>query len=312
MKFLPAFIIFLIALASATIPALAAESDGPVVVPSAFVAGAGVIKKPGRIPLQTTATRIAPNPKSADQDKARTAFDGCMAYGEEVTLPPCVYGRKHSHKSVVLLGDSRAMQYFPAIAPIAHERKWRLTALFKADCAMSLVDYEGYCDKWKRNMLDRIRSMKDPDLIIIASATKNLYRATVDGVPLSRQDSEPYLADGMARLIRKLKRVGDRVIVIRDQSPAPFSPPACVIDHTDHLRKCAFKPRHRAPKAFERSAARRTNTEIIDPTPMFCSRHVCPSVIGDAVVYKDSYHLTATYSRTLSDWMARRLPDFRR
>jgi hypothetical protein len=31
-------------------------------------------------------------------------------------------------------------------------------------------------------------------------------------------------------------------------------------------------------------------------------------VIGNALVYRDTYHLTATYARTLAGWLEARLP----
>jgi len=32
-------------------------------------------------------------------------------------------------------------------------------------------------------------------------------------------------------------------------------------------------------------------------------------VMGNALVYRDSYHLSATFARTLAPWVQRRLPD---
>jgi hypothetical protein len=34
----------------------------------------------------------------------------------------------------------------------------------------------------------------------------------------------------------------------------------------------------------------------------------CPAVVGNALVYRDTYHLSATYARTLAPWLMRRLP----
>lgn len=289
----------------------AGASVGPATsVSTPGVPGANVIKRPGKVPVQSSARRVSPTPRAAPRDKARLAFDGCMAYNEDVQLPACIYGHRGSDKSVVLFGDSRAMQYFPAILPLANQRGWQLTGLVRADCVASLIDYERYCDAWKEKMLERIERMDDPDLVILGSATKNLYSATVNGQKLNRSESQPHLVSGMVRLIRRLEATGARVVVLRDQSAAPFSPPECVARNLNRLRRCAFEPYDRRRKAFELTAARRADVQVVDAQPMFCSKRLCPSVIGDVIVYKDNYHLTATYSRTLSRWMAEKIPDF--
>ena len=47
---------------------------------------------------------------------------------------------------------------------------------------------------------------------------------------------------------------------------------------------------------------------LIDPTPVACTEKKCP-VAGDVLVYRTGAHLTATYVRTLTPWLAERLPD---
>ena len=42
--------------------------------------------------------------------------------------------------------------------------------------------------------------------------------------------------------------------------------------------------------------------------PKVCLEKTCPAVIGDALVYRNGSHLTATYVRTLTPWLAERLP----
>jgi hypothetical protein len=39
------------------------------------------------------------------------------------------------------------------------------------------------------------------------------------------------------------------------------------------------------------------------------SKKTCPAVIGDALVYRNGSHLTATYVRTLAPWLGERLPE---
>jgi len=51
------------------------------------------------------------------------------------------------------------------------------------------------------------------------------------------------------------------------------------------------------------------DTPIVDLSDRFCLDDICPAVIGNVLVYRDSHHITATYSRLLSDDLAERLEE---
>jgi hypothetical protein len=83
-----------------------------------------------------------------------------------------------------------------------------------------------------------------------------------------------------------------------------------VADAMDRLLDCAFEPNRNDEFAFDFQAVRKMKrVGMIDPMPMLCRDDLCPAVIGNAVVYRDSYHLSATFARTLANWLERKLPD---
>jgi hypothetical protein len=199
------------------------------------------------------------------------------------------------------------MQWFTPLLPLAERRGWRLTGLVRADCVIALVRSGGYCDRWRQNMVKRILTEERPDLVILGTATKALYRVWAGGRQLSRTRSQPLLVDGLVRLIRKFQDSGARVILMRDQMQFPFNPAECVPLNAEQLGECAIAPvPRRLP--FDLIAAKKTGVRTIDPTPMLCSSVLCPAVIGDVLVYKDRYHLTATYAATLEDWLGPLVP----
>jgi len=287
---------------------LAAEKLDVSVVPGSQVAGARAVVTPGQIPRQERVATISPDPLSASTDRARLYDDGCLAWGEDVTQPACTYGDTKSSKTAVLFGDSRAMAYFPAIEQVALERHWRLVGLTRGNCMPATVSYEKYCDTWRQNMMNRIRTAEKPDLVIVGSATKSTYAVRENGKTLSRKASEPYLVKGMVKTIRNLKSTGAEVVVIRDQTMAPFVPADCVAANLRRLDRCDYRPVNRRPHAFELVAARKTGVRTIDPQRLFCGREACPAVIGDAIVNHDRYHVSATFARTMAPWFAKMLP----
>ena len=55
------------------------------------------------------------------------------------------------------------------------------------------------------------------------------------------------------------------------------------------------------------AAARVDGVRVIDATDQFCLADVCPRVIGDVLVYRNSGHVTASFAATLGPWLGRRL-----
>ena len=68
---------------------------------------------------------------------------------------------------------------------------------------------------------------------------------------------------------------------------------------------CALRvPRTaRRPAPPRRRGGRAGPLEVIDPTDRFCLADACPAVIGDVLVYRNTGHITATYTATLAPWL---------
>ncbi|MBA2348973.1 MAG: acyltransferase [Solirubrobacterales bacterium] len=265
-------------------------------------------------PIQTKATALRPAPQNANDDKGRLFDDGCLTMGKKRKSKSCVYGNPKSKTTVVMLGDSHALQYFPAMLRLAKKHDWRLVGLARASCLVGDVNYQPTCNAWRENTLRRIEKKEKPDLIVTTNSIDKRFRVIVGGTKLSRTASEPHLESGYSRTYRRLLRTGARLAVIRDQSPTPFDPAECVLKNQKKLDRCAFKPNRNAKLSFDYKAARNTSEriKIIDPLRVLCrgtgSKKRCPAVIGNALVYRDSEHLSATYARTLDDWLYKRLP----
>jgi peptidoglycan/LPS O-acetylase OafA/YrhL len=266
--------------------------------------------------LQRSADALRPNPRRADQDRGRVHEDGCLVPFRRTQLRSCVYAVKDAPTRLVLFGDSHAMQHFPALERVAVRRGWRLEVLTKAACPPSTMRvYNRHlarryteCERWRESALRRIAAVR-PAVVVTGSST--FYPSLDGGRRLDPEASLPAFAAGYAVVLRRLRALTDRVLVLRDTPRPTLDPPECVSEHVKNLRACAF-PRRAAfarPQP-ERAAVRRVqgNVRMLDATSRFCLRRLCPSVIGDVLVYRRSAHITATYSRTMARWFERRLP----
>jgi peptidoglycan/LPS O-acetylase OafA/YrhL len=252
---------------------------------------------------------LRPNPVDAPTDKGVLFDDGCVLLHDDTDSGPCEYGDKSSDKTVVAFGDSHALEWFPPLLELANRHHWRLVGLVRAGCVVGAVAYERPCNVWRRKAMRRIVRRERPDLVVVSNSTGRRYQVVRDGRRLDRRASQPFLIAGFARTLRRLKRTGAEVVVIRDQMLSPFNPPDCVSRNRDDVSRCVFYSRRKRERAFDAFGAARAGVRLIDPIRILCPRHRCPTVMGRVLVYRDTYHMSATFARTLTPWLERKLPD---
>jgi hypothetical protein len=266
--------------------------------------------------LQRSAERVWPAPSRADADRSQAYKDGCHVSFRAKRSPACVYGDRHSAVTVVLFGDSHAMQFFPALEPIARARHWRLVHLTKGACPPARGTLRNPytqawmnrdCRIWRSWALRRIAREK-PELIVTSGS--NGARLWHGGAQLSRSASDRAVARGYARTVRRLARIAPHVVAIRDTPRPTLNVGGCVEAHMHDLRRCAFARPRPVGQAdvISRELERVDGVRVLDPLPELCPRSLCPAVIGDVLVWRRLAHVTGTYSGTMSGWLARRLP----
>jgi hypothetical protein len=285
--------------------------------PESEVAGAAVLRQDPS--LQKSAKAVDPTPREAESKENRPQMyaDGCHLTFPETEAPECVYGDPSSDTTVVLFGDSHAMQWFPALNKLARERGWRLVGLTKAACPPAEVHIynatlrRAYreCDEWRESTLERIMHDEDPSLVLTSSLPT--YRPRKDGRRLPREAGREAMVEGYASTLETLQSTGAAVALIEDVPHPNKNVPQCVSRSLERLRGCAT-PRSKAlgyPKVNARAAEEVEGVRLIDPTSEVCLEKTCPAVIGDALVYRNGAHLTATYVRSLTPWLAKHLPE---
>jgi peptidoglycan/LPS O-acetylase OafA/YrhL len=285
--------------------------------PESQVVGARAMLE-GNRSLQKNVEAVRPTPREAEAKDNRPQMyaDGCHLELPETKSPECVYGNPSSKTTVVLFGDSHAMQWFPALNTLAKERDWRLVGFSKSACPPAEVTINNAslrreyreCDEWRERTLERIVREEKPSLIVTSSLPT--YRVREDGKRLGRAASNEALVEGYVSTLRKLSSTGAPVALIEDVPHPHKDVPECVSRSLRNLEKCAI-PKSKAfdyPPANERAAAEVEGVHLIDPTPVLCLEKRCPAVIGDVLVYRNGAHLTPAYVRTLAPWLGKQLP----
>lgn len=232
---------------------------------------------------------------------------GCIARYESVDHPPCEFGDVKSATTVVLFGDSHAMQWFLALEALAKEQGWRLITLTKAQCpgVDLIVNYQGkhleysQCTQWREAMLSRIEALK-PDLVLMGNST---------GYHLPPE----YWRQGLGRTLTRLKSSGLKLAYLRDTPFPGFHVPTCLAraawrgQSADNL--CVYSRTDEqiwstAVAAAEARTLREQGVELLDLSDSICSQPVCPTERDGVIMFKDRNHITADFSLQLKSELA--------
>jgi len=229
---------------------------------------------------------------------------GCEAHLAVTSVPACVFGDVHGTHTMVLYGDSHATMWFEAFNTLAKQAGWRLVLLAKDWCHVALVprtNPPGFgrpggrytqCDDWQRFATARINQL-DPDLLVVTEMPGG-------GVYPGGQLTPARWQQGLEAALVKITAPRTRKVVLGDIPITPHIDPNCLARHPDAVQRCSgwSSPLYVSMDAAEKAAAAASGATYLDVTPWFCST-TCTDIIDGIVVYKDSDHLTATYSRYL-------------
>lgn len=269
------------------------------------VASVRVIDPAGR------AVALRPNPAEAGRDVYSLRAIGCDLGFEETRAPTCLRGDPVGANSVVLIGDSHATAAFPGVNAAAKRAGWRLHVWAKSACPIADVTkwdaarktVFGQCDEFRTAIVRRTIAAK-PDVVILAMAynpaTRLVDRATGDLLP--PEATRPALVSGLRDVARRFVDAGIRVVVIQDLPRAPFNPPNCLVEE-GAIEPCVFSMPDEG--SLERDAVRGiSGAEVFDLTAGVCGDHECVPVVDGVLVYRDTNHITKTYSLALADRFA--------
>ncbi len=207
----------------------------------------------------------------------------------------CLLGDPAGTRTIVVMGDSHAAQWIPAVDKIAKDRKWKLVTFTKAACPVTRVafldDGKPYeqCAIWRERVLAEIAKLK-PDFAITSQS--NYASVTQDA-----------MIEGLRSVWNELAGQGVRVIAIRNTPFSLFDPRNCL--GTDP-GKCV-NPRSEVERENIYALAARSvaGVTMVDMNDALCGKDSCSAVVGNVVVLRDNHHLTATYALALAPYLAK-------
>jgi hypothetical protein len=140
---------------------------------------------------------VRPALAAVRSDRPRSYRDDCHITMLKTHGAECAYGVRDSPRTVVLLGDSHAANWLPALERLAAKRGWRVLTRTKSACGPADVpiwesrikrEYTE-CATWRDGVLHELETTP-PFLVVIAGArTMNVMAAgaVIDGRNANRR-----------------------------------------------------------------------------------------------------------------------------
>lgn len=257
-----------------------------------------------RVPFED---EVIPDPAAAKRDSVKT----CMTDNESADLKVCEFGDVDGAFVVGLVGDSHAAHWLPALQLLAIEHEIRILTFLKGSCPLSEAERASdsllreTCEEWKEAVEEELDERKEIDALFVSASSRNGF------VTQPGEDPEQVAVRGYVEAWEELPENIEKVVVLRDIPRPRGDVTLCLerLEDDEQLDDACALPRDESlledPAAV--AATRTPRAVLLDFSDVFCDDENCRPVVGNALVYRDGHHMTATFARTMAPLVEREL-----
>ena len=289
---------------------------GGILMSATVVAAAAVSLTDSRH-LETAKTGFTPLPSAARLDRSEVYARDCVVPYHDVNTPEgCIFGDVTAAQRLVLIGDSHAASFFPAIDSAAKVMGYALDVRIKLGCTTADVEQWHFkfnrtfteCTEWRQRLMADLKA-HPADAVIVVNADNPPPQVFANGELLDAKHGHVAWIQGYARTLRMLQSSGATVIALRDNPRVPGIIADCVAMHLEHPERCNF-PRAfglTLPAADMKAAALVPGVRTVDLTDAICDNTTCYAVRNHFLAWQKGNHYTATFAKSLAPEMTERL-----
>ncbi|WP_281242126.1 acyltransferase family protein [Ruania alba] len=271
---------------------------------------------PGSVGSLADVEWFTPQPAEATASVPSAYDDDCQQNQESAEVVVCEYGDLESETVVVVVGDSKILQWQSAIEAIAEDEGWHVISMTKSACGfhagMQVANGGPYtsCAEWNENVLAQILEI-DPDAVLTSQRVTTALEDATNDETRSTQAMEDAITEQWSAVAD-----ADIPLIALLDNPSPGMQEydavyECVAENMDSLEECTFSRQEgyeSSSAPLQQAAAERVSgVHIVDMTEHICPGETCVPVIGNILVYRQTSHLTDAYVRTLQRQLAEQL-----
>lgn len=244
-------------------------------------------------------------------DAAAAAYQGrgCLIDPVGVTaaslgadVARCSFGPTRPKRTMVVVGDSIAVSWLPALTPLA-SAGWRVVGIGLESCPaggmptrdrLARPAFTRACAVAMQRAFTVIAALH-PDRVLMSSALGAYQRQVASG------DREAAWRFAVQAAIRRLDVGADRVVLVG--SPPESTPVTACATRVRGPASCERRPGADwfAKRNAERSAAAAAGAGFVDVMPWFCgAAGDCPAFVDGTIVKADTGHITTAYAQRLT------------
>jgi peptidoglycan/LPS O-acetylase OafA/YrhL len=242
------------------------------------------------------------------RNRAEIYKNGChLESGISKYATLCEFGDLSSTRSVMLIGDSHAANWFPAINSAAGESNFKLLSRTKSSCGLLSIEemerpseVSQDCLQWRRLMLQEIERAQ-PELVVVSQMVIRPENSNLDKAEF--QDYNQQLRVELVRELQMLSSIAKKVLFIDDIPQLSFDPKKCLETFSPDSCTSNRESREVAPSYLH--IEKITNLKSVNFNDLICAQNKCSATNSKGIVYRDSHHLTEAFSRSLAPVWAR-------
>ena len=242
--------------------------------------------------------------KLSSEPKSMFWADACDSNpGQSADAKSCAFGDTSAKQTVVIYGDSFALQWVPALSQLADADHFKLLVFVRIGCPFadkSVLDYQHSVDtgclSFRSNVVTAINGLRPAPQVVLAA--EDFYRTAPDGSSISSRQ----WAAAAGHTLRQLAVHRFPVGVIVGLPAAKVDPSQCLAAHASDVQACDT-PLHEAfakPADMRITAAVRGSHAFAVNVSMLLCGNSCPDVLHNTLVHADRWHLSAAYVQSLS------------
>ncbi len=219
---------------------------------------------------------------------------GCAPAESESTSKICRLGDPSATRTLVVMGDSHAQMWMPAILQMAKQDRWAVLPITKSSCTPTAWYYpaESYpaCSQWYTWAGQQIRRLH-PDVTLIAGDFSTLAIGRAGAI-----------SNGLSDFVQELTGVSGHVLVLSDAPQLGQQPTDCLLASGATMGRCSttLTPDQQTVRADIATAAQGAGAQYIDTVGWFCYQSRCPMVLGHFIAYRDEGHVSVAYVTELA------------